>query len=121
MLLEVAYWIGAAIALVGALLTIVGAFGALRFPDFYTRAHAVSITDTFAGAIILLGLALMSGDIQIALKLGMVWIFIMLTSPTASHALAHAAFKSGHAPWIGPFRLVRKKDESHGDVRGEPQ
>lgn len=111
MLLEIVYWVGAVIALAGALVTVVGAVGALRFPDVYTRIHAAGITDTFAGTIILIGLAIMSVDVQVALKLAMVWIFIMLTSPTASHALAHAAFKSGHAPWIGPFRIIKSPGE----------
>lgn len=108
-------WIGGSLVLLGALLAVVGALGVLRFPDVYTRIHAASITDTSAATLVLLGLGLMSGDGLVALKLGLVWIFVMLTGPTASHALAHAAHASGHAPWIGAFRIMKTdKDDQDG-------
>jgi multicomponent Na+:H+ antiporter subunit G len=109
---EALQWIGATLALAGALLTVVGSLGVLRFPDFYTRMHAASITDTGAATLLLLGLVLMAGWSLIALKLVLVWGFLMLTSPTASHALANAAYSSGLWPWVGPFQVTRKDDRS---------
>ena len=109
---EAVAWLGAALTLAGAFLTVVGSLGVLRFPDFYTRMHAASITDTGAATLMLLGMVLMAGTPLTALKLVMVWGFLMLTSPTASHALANAAYSSGLWPWVGPFEVTRTGDRS---------
>ena len=100
-------WAGGTLAVLGGLLTLVGALGVLRFPDVYTRIHAASITDTGGATLLLLGLGLMSGWNLVTLKLVIAWAFIMLTSPTAAHSLANAAHSSGHTPWIGAFRIVK--------------
>ncbi len=109
---DVVAFAGAALLLCGAFLTVVGSLGVLRFPDFYTRMHAASITDTGAATLMLLGMILMAGWSLIALKLLLIWGFLMLTSPTASHALANAAYSSGLWPWVGPFEIIRKADRS---------
>lgn len=100
--------IGGAIVIAGALLALLGALGVLRFPDVYTRIHAASITDTGGASLMILGLGLISGLSAVTLKLVIVWIFIMLTSPVAANAMANAAFSAGHAPWIGSFRIMRE-------------
>lgn len=110
---DVSYWIeqiGAGLALAGGLLAVIGSIGVLRFPDLYTRLHAASITDTGAATLLLFGLALMAGVSQEALKLIIAWAFIMLTSPTATHALANAAWSSGHKPLFGAFSIMSGKD-----------
>ena len=109
---EAVAWLGAGLTLVGAFLTVVGSLGVLRFPDFYTRMHAASITDTGAATLMLLGMMLMAATPLMALKLVLVWGFLMLTSPTASHAVANAAYSSGLWPWVGPFEVTRKDDRS---------
>lgn len=98
---DLVYWIeqiGLGMALAGAILSVVGSLGVLRFGDLYTRLHAASITDTGGATLMLLGLALTAGLSQEAMKLVIAWAFVMLTSPTASHALANAAWSSGHKP-----------------------
>jgi multicomponent Na+:H+ antiporter subunit G len=82
----------------GGVLTVTGAIGLLRFPDFFTRLHAVSITETLATWAILLGLALQSGLTQTTLKLALIWLILLFTGPTATHALAKAALHGGLVP-----------------------
>lgn len=113
------HWIGGGLTVMGALLTLVGAAGVLRFPDVYTRIHAASITDTGGATLMLLGLGLMSGGGPEALKLAVAWLFLMLTGPTASHALAHAAHASGHTPWVGAFRIIRSHADEDAAERGD--
>lgn len=91
--------IGAALLLAGILLTFVGALGLLRFPDFYTRLHAAGITDTLGAGLFLAGLALEFGASLASLKLGMVFLFLLFTGPTACHALAKSAWRNGLVPW----------------------
>src|SRR5690606_5218636 len=104
---EALVWAGRGLAAAGGLLALIGALGVVRFPDVYTRLHAASITDTGGASLVLLGLCLVAGFSIETAKLLLVWMFIMLTSPVAAHALANAAFSSGHAPWIGQFRIMR--------------
>ena len=104
---EALHLIGSGVTIAGAVLVVVGAIGMLRFPDVYTRIHAASITDTGGASLMLLGLCLVSGLTMVTLKLAIVWVFIMLSSPAAAHALANAAYSSGHAPWMHSFRIVK--------------
>lgn len=87
----------------GGFLCLTGGLGVIRFPDFFTRMHAASITDTLGGGFILLGLVLQSGsDWLVSVKLLFIVVFIFITSPTSSHALAKAALHSGLKPWRKP-------------------
>ena len=102
LLLSLKPGLGAALCLVGAVLAIIGTVGVLRFPDFYTRLHAASVTDTAAATLAIVGMMLLAPDWLIAFKLAAVWLFLFLTGPTAGHALANAAHTAGLEPLIGP-------------------
>jgi multicomponent Na+:H+ antiporter subunit G len=84
--------------LVGSFLCISGGIGLLRFPDFYTRMHAVGVTDTLGTGMILVGLMILSTDFLVFAKLVMVLLFTLLIGPTTSHVLAKAAFHNGVFP-----------------------
>jgi multicomponent Na+:H+ antiporter subunit G len=85
----------------GVVFAAIGAIGMLRFPDVYARMHAAGIIDTLAAALILLGLALQAESWLIAAKLALIFLFILYTSPTATHALARAAMHGGVRPRLG--------------------
>lgn len=91
--------VGGVLVVLGAVVTLSGAVGLLRFPDFYTRIHAVSLTDTAGLGLILLGLLLQAPDWGVGVRLMLVLAFLVLTSPTATHALAQAARKDGVDSW----------------------
>lgn len=94
--------LGGAACIAGAILCLIGTIGVLRFPDVYTRIHAASITDTSGAALVLFGMALMAPNWMVLVKLLCIFIFLFLTSPTSSHALANAAHVAGLQPRIGP-------------------
>lgn len=96
------HMIGALLCIGGALLAIIGTVGVLRFPDFYTRLHAASVTDTSAASTMIIGMAFMSEHWIVLVKLAVIWLFLLMTGPTASHALANAAHTAGLEPLIGP-------------------
>ena len=48
------------IILLGALFVVVGSVGVLRFPDFYTRMHAASVTDTLGATLVIAGMMLLA-------------------------------------------------------------
>ncbi|MFN3212544.1 MAG: monovalent cation/H(+) antiporter subunit G [Henriciella sp.] len=93
--------LGSALLLAGALLAVIGTIGVLRFPDFYSRLHAASVTDTAAATLALVGMALLAPSFAVVFKLAVVWLFLFLTGPTSSHALANAAHTAGLQPLIG--------------------
>ncbi|MEM8617334.1 MAG: monovalent cation/H(+) antiporter subunit G [Pseudomonadota bacterium] len=116
--------VGAAFCLIGALLAVIGTVGVLRFPDFYTRLHAASVTDTAAATLCILGMLLLAPTFTIAAKLAAIWLFLFLTGPTSSHAVANAAHMAGLQPLIGrqgvsttPGRAVGNDADGSGAER----
>ena len=95
MLIDIASWI---LLCLGGGFVLIGGIGTLRLPEFYTRLHAASLTDTMATILIFTGMMLQAGFSLAALKLGAIMLFLLLTGPTASYALANAALQSGMRP-----------------------
>ncbi|MHC4851089.1 MAG: cation:proton antiporter, partial [Planctomycetota bacterium] len=62
--------------LVGGFMCITGAVGLLRLPDFFSRIHASSITDTLAAPLLLTGVMLQVDPSLDTVKLLMVLIFV---------------------------------------------
>jgi multicomponent Na+:H+ antiporter subunit G len=77
----------------------VAAVGVLRMPDFYTRLHAVSKSETLGVLLTLAAVALWAGPGLTAVKIGFVAVFILLANPTSTHAIGRAAFRTGVTPW----------------------
>ncbi|MDA0224681.1 MAG: monovalent cation/H(+) antiporter subunit G [Proteobacteria bacterium] len=98
MVLDILSW---TLLLGGTAFCLIGAVGLLRMPDFFTRMHAASVTDTLGAGLILAGLMLQAGFTLVMVKLVAIGLLIFFTSPTATHALAKAAIARG----IGPQHL----------------
>ena len=86
---EIFSWI---FILLGSLLILIGSIGLIRLPDFWSRLHGASITDTGGVLFLLIGMMIQAGSIWIFLKLVAIGIFLFISSPTASHAIANAAY-----------------------------
>ncbi|MDJ0937416.1 MAG: monovalent cation/H(+) antiporter subunit G [Kiloniellales bacterium] len=102
LLLDILSWLFLAL---GSAFLVTGGIGILRFPDLYARMHAAGVIDTLGCALLLVGLALQSGLTLVTLKLFLILVFVQFTSPTATYALANAAYRSGLAP------LLSSKDD----------
>lgn len=96
---------------VGAILIVVGlayvsgaVVGLVRLPDLYTRAHAAGKCDTVGSIAVLAGLVLVGGLDLADLKLVLLAVLVVVTAPTAAHALARSAYRRGVAPWRRPER-----------------
>ncbi|MGB0747747.1 MAG: monovalent cation/H(+) antiporter subunit G [Magnetospiraceae bacterium] len=84
----------------GSAITVIGTVGLIRFPDVYARMHATGMTDTLGAGLIILGLVLQATGILMAIKLVMIIVFLLYTSPISTHALARAAIAGGLRPWL---------------------
>lgn len=82
----------------GSAFCIIGGIGLIRMPDFYTRVHAASVTDTLGAGLMLLGLMIQAGLTLACAKLIMIGVLILFMSPTATHALTRAALVRGLEP-----------------------
>lgn len=77
--------------LFGCAFCLIGALGLFRMPTFITRVHAASLIDSLGAILILSGLLLQAGFTLATIKLALILIFLLLTGPTAIHALVNAA------------------------------
>ena len=66
--------------------------------DLYTRMHAASVTDSMGAILVLTGIMLQAGWSLATIKLIAILLFLLLTSPTSSNALASAALLAGTRP-----------------------
>ena len=94
----------------GGVFVLVGGIGALRMPNLYTRMHAASVTDTMGAVLVIAGVMVQAGFSLVTIKLAAILLFLVLTSPTASYALASAALLAGIKPDAG--RAGDLEDES---------
>ena len=90
-----------AMLLGGSAFAMIGGLGMIRLPDVYTRMHAVGLTDTLGAGLILAGLMVQAGFTQVTVKLILILIFLLFTSPTSTYALANAAYSGGLQPQLG--------------------
>ena len=105
MVLDVLSWITIS---AGAFFILAGGIGLIRLPDVFCRVHAAGLTDTVGAGLMLTGLMLQAGATLVTVKLELIMVFLIFTSPTASYALAHAALLDGIKPWTKADRKERK-------------
>ncbi|WP_069130799.1 monovalent cation/H(+) antiporter subunit G [Rhodohalobacter halophilus] len=84
----------------GIIFMLVGSIGILRLPDFYSRSHAVSKSDTLGVVFVIVGLIIYEGFTLSSGKLFLIVLFIALSNPIGTHALARAALKKGLKPLL---------------------
>ena len=94
---------------IGSFFILVGAIGLIRMPDIFTRMHAAGIKDTMGAGFLLTGLALQSSSTLVTLKLFLLFLLFLFTSPVVSHALAQAALHDGVKP------ILKEPSTSEGD------
>lgn len=91
-------WVSDICLLLGGILTLTGAVGLLRLPDFFTRLHAASVTETLAAMLLIIGIMLDIGWTLDAAKLMLVILIMFIANPTITHALCRAAANGGTTP-----------------------
>jgi multicomponent Na+:H+ antiporter subunit G len=84
---------GEVVAVVGAAFLFLGALGVHRMPDLYNRMQAGTKATTLGNILTLAGLGIMRPDWLP--KILLIALFVLLTNPISSHALARAAHRDG--------------------------
>lgn len=88
------------LVVVGILFMLMGSVGILRLPDFYSRSHATSKSDTLGILFVIAGLVVYEGLTLSSLKLTLIVLFIALANPIGTHALARSALQRGLKPFF---------------------
>ena len=86
--------------MLGGVLCITGGVGLLRMPDFFSRVHASGVTETLAAPLLLIGLLLQMEWSLDSVKVIMILILVLVTNPTATHAMAKATLHGGQRPLV---------------------
>ncbi|MEF8771149.1 monovalent cation/H(+) antiporter subunit G [Halodesulfurarchaeum sp.] len=92
-------WLVVVLVMGGLFFSLVAVIGIIRLPDLYTRAHATSKSDTLGTILSLAGVALVLGSDIAAAKTVFLLLFMLITNPTAAHAISRAAYDQDIEPW----------------------
>jgi len=91
--------IGIVFFIIGTGFNFFGCLGLMRLPDVYNRLQASTKCVTFGTIFILFGVLISSGFTATGMKAVLCLIFILITSPTAAHAISRGSHHSGIALW----------------------
>lgn len=83
----------------GLLFFLAGSVGLLRFPDVYSRLHALTKADNVGLGFIVAGLMLTAESWQVVVKLALVELLVLIASATVCHLIAQAAHQEKIKPW----------------------
>ena len=83
----------------GACFFLAGTVGLLRFPDVYTRLHALTKADNVGLGLMVAGLAIQAESWAAAGKLLLIWILVLLAGASVSYLIGNGAFQRGISFW----------------------
>ena len=79
----------------GAFFFLAGTVGLLRFPDSFTRLHALTKADNLGLGLVVLGLLPHVDSVSAGLKLVCIWLLVLLSGATASQLIARTLHRGG--------------------------
>lgn len=85
--------------IIGLAFFIAGTLGLLRFPDVYTRLHALTKADNLGLGFIIIGISFQLSSIALIIKLVIIWLLVMLAGSSVAYLIAKGARKKGIAIW----------------------
>ena len=101
--------IGALLLIAGSFFVLVAALGIVRLPDVFMRMHAATKAGTLGAGLVLVAAAVVFGELAVAVKGVVVFVFLLLTAPVAAHVLGRAAYYDRAEVW---------ERTHHDDLRG---
>ena len=91
--------ISAVLILGGMFFFVAGTVGLLRFPDFYTRLHALTKADNLGLGLVIAGLAVQASSWVDVARLVLIWLLVLGSSAVLSFLVARTALRHGQKPW----------------------
>ena len=117
-------FVGEALVALGAICNLIGAIGINRFPNFFVRLHAQTVSAIGGSFVPLIGATLMflgadflgPSRFFLAASSFLTALELLFLAPVGSHALARAAHKSGAAPVYPKVIDMLEEDRKRGEV-----
>lgn len=78
---------------------LIAAIGLLRFPDLYTRMHAVTKAGTLGIGLVLVSAAVAFGELSVVAHALLALLFVLLTAPVSAHMIGRAGYVGGVSLW----------------------
>lgn len=100
--MSISAWLSIPLLLAGAFFFLAGTIGMLRFPDVYTRLHALTKSDNLGLGLVTAALVLEAESWAVRAKLLLIWILVLAGTATLCHIVARAALERGIRPWRRP-------------------
>lgn len=91
--------LGIAFIVTGTAFFVAGTVGLLRFPDVYSRLHALSKADNLGLGLLVIGLAIGADSLLDVARLLLIWLLVLVSGATTAHQIARSALHRGIAPW----------------------
>lgn len=91
--------LSAALLIAGAVFFLAGTLGLLRFPDVYTRLHALTKADNVGLGLVVAGLAVQAESWAVAGKLFLIWLLVLLAGASVAHLISRGALRRGIQLW----------------------
>ncbi|MFG1501139.1 monovalent cation/H(+) antiporter subunit G [Halobacteriovorax sp. XZX-3] len=85
--------IGEVLIFLGSIFVFLAVVGFMKMPDFYMKLQAASKASAFGAGLILLGTAMIFANLNIVITNFFLFIFLLITTPIATHAMAYAYTK----------------------------
>lgn len=92
-------FVAAVFLLCGTLFFFAGTAGLLRFPDVYTRLHALTKADNVGLGLMITGLAIQAESWVIVGKLLLIWMLVLFAGASVAYLIAERALQRGIHPW----------------------
>lgn len=92
-------WISITLISAGMVFFLAGTVGLLRFPDVFTRLHALTKADNLGLGLTVAGLSLQAVNLAGALKLVFIWLLVLAASSTVCYLVGRNALRQGIRPW----------------------
>ena len=92
-------YIAGILILLGGASAVIAAVGLIRLPDVLIRMHASTKVGTLASGLILAGIVVHSGEIEVVVRAVAIMVFMLLTAPIAAHMIGRAVLRTGVPLW----------------------
>jgi len=84
---------------IGCLFMLVTGIALIRLPDIYTRMSGATKATTLGVGFILLAFALHFGELGVAARALITFVFVLVTAPIAAHMIGRAAYLNQVPLW----------------------
>jgi len=90
--------VSALLIALGAVFFLAGSVGLLRFPDVFTRLHALTKADNLGLGLVVAGVALQADSWTTVVKLILIWLLVLAGSATVCCLIAGAVRRPPEPP-----------------------